>query len=65
VVHLGAVSAVVLNQEAPGPAYANNVASSTAGLLETCSLSGVAQVIFASTRTLYENTPELPQSEAK
>jgi nucleoside-diphosphate-sugar epimerase len=63
VVHLGAISALASNQEAPGPAYANNVAS-TAGLLEACRLSGVAQVIFASTGALYENTPELPQSEA-
>ena len=63
VVHLGAISALASNQEAPGPAYANNVAS-TAGLLEACRLAGVAQVIFASTGALYENTPELPQSEA-
>jgi UDP-glucose 4-epimerase len=61
VIHLGAISALASNQEAPGPAYANNVAS-TAGLLEACRLSGVAQVIFAC--ALYENTPELPQSEA-
>jgi nucleoside-diphosphate-sugar epimerase len=62
VIHLGANSALSSNQEAPGPAYANNVAS-TAGLLEACRLSGVAQVIFVSTGAAhYENTTELPQS---
>ena len=63
VVHLGAISALASNQEDPRASYEVNVAS-TAGLLESCRRAGVAHVVYASTSAIYENTPEVPTSEA-
>lgn len=63
VVHLGAISALASNQEAPRRSYEINVAS-TAGLLEACRLKGAAHVIFASTSAIYENVTSFPTSES-
>ena len=63
VVHLAGLSSLPLCQSNPMYAMDVNVGG-TANVLDSCRLSGVKRVIFASTGALYENNYEPPFKES-
>jgi nucleoside-diphosphate-sugar epimerase len=63
VLHEAAIPSVAKSFETPAESLAVNLAG-TAALLEACRKKGVGKVIFASSSSVYGETPKLPKEES-